>query len=590
MAIQSSSTPYRWNSLPNSKLIRLLEIEPGPPQSQISCSIRQSVLEECSDYEALSYAWGSAEKDHVLFCGTEYIPVTATVHSAIQTLRYPDKSRTLWIDLICINQQDDDEKSQQVQMMGKIFSGADEVLIWLGEESLTDADAFGILREFEDESIALPGLSDFNNRMSGHGGDTMTLSIAALLQRQWFRRVWIVQEVALARRARMFCGSQTVKWNAMVRLARFVDDNGFAAGLGTTVSTISSIMLIAKLSASISTQSESLLSLLELLEKTQNHSSTDPRDSIFAMMGIASAASTTGVLIDYHRSCVQVYKDFIIDRLIKHKDLSCLSFSGPQPGSRITGLPTWVADWSVNAHPAPRIAYSGLGFKASGTLEAEISISQQADTVSITGYVIDVIQRVGEQNITPVMSNPYMTDVRMLNMEIANEVAAMKECDDIALVARPIYPTGETLQSVYWRLMMCNRTMTGQIPPSRYANVEHSFRYFMAHFDDYLHERWQNFDMSRIRNTKDAMYYGTTVAKWSSGRAFCATAKNYLGWVAKGVRPGDIVCILKGAEVPVVMRKEDENWTIHGDCYIHGIMGGEAVSDAGLDEQTFVIC
>jgi hypothetical protein len=112
----------------------------------------------------------------------------------------------------------------------------------------------------------------------------------------------------------------------------------------------------------------------------------------------------------------------------------------------------------------------------------------------------------------------------------------------------------------------------------------------VKHFDDFLHPRQQKFDRKRVRNMKDFKYYSTTVGKWSSGRSFCATANNYLGWVAKGVRPGDFVCILKGAEVPFVLRMEDENWNIHGDCYIHGIMDGEAVSEDGLEEQTFVIC
>jgi hypothetical protein len=394
----------------------------------------------------------------------------------------------------------------------------------------------------------------------------------------------------LARRARILCGSLAVNWNAMVRLARFVDDNGLAAGLGTTVSTISSSMLIAKLGASNPAQSESLPSLLELLEKTQNHPSRNPRDSIFAMMGIASAASTTGVLIDYQRSCAQVYRD-IINREAHQAQGPFLSFvSGPQPGSRITGLPTWVADWSMVAHPAPRSAYSGLGFKASGNLEVGISISQQADTVSITGYVIDVVERVGTQNITPVMSNPYMTDMRTLILEMASEQAAVEECDDITRVAQPIYLTGEPFKSVYWRLTMCNPTLSGQVPPSTYANVKQDFRYMVKHFDDFLHPRQQKFDRKRVRNMKDFKYYSTTVGKWSSGRSFCATANNYLGWVAKGVRPGDFVCILKGAEVPFVLRMEDENWNIHGDCYIHGIMDGEAVSEDGLEEQTFVIC
>jgi hypothetical protein len=102
MSRQGSPSPYQWSSLPSPKLIRLLDVEPAPLHSQTSCSIRRPVFEECSGYEALSYVWGTAEKDHVLFYGNEYIRVAATVQSAIQTLRYPDWSRTPWIGSICM--------------------------------------------------------------------------------------------------------------------------------------------------------------------------------------------------------------------------------------------------------------------------------------------------------------------------------------------------------------------------------------------------------------------------------------------------------------------------------------------------------
>ena len=103
MSRQGSPSLYQWSILPSPKLIRLLDVEPAPLHSQTSCSIRRSVFEECSGYEALSYVWGTAEKNHGLFCGFEYIPVTDTVLSAIQVLRYPDRSRTPSIDFICIN-------------------------------------------------------------------------------------------------------------------------------------------------------------------------------------------------------------------------------------------------------------------------------------------------------------------------------------------------------------------------------------------------------------------------------------------------------------------------------------------------------
>lgn len=85
--------------------------------------------------------------------------------------------------------------------------------------------------------------------------------------------------------------------------------------------------------------------------------------------------------------------------------------------------------------------------------------------------------------------------------------------------------------------------------------------------------------------------YGSAVGKWASGRVFCATEGRYLGWVPRGVEKGDVVCVLEGGEVPFVMRlAKDGRYEVLGDCYIHGIMDGEATKREGLVKEKFCIC
>ncbi len=84
------------------------------------------------DYEALSYVWGNAVFPETLCLGEKGThAITTNLSRCLVALRKPDSVRVLWVDAVCINQQDVKEKSQQVALMGKIYRGAKTVLIWL---------------------------------------------------------------------------------------------------------------------------------------------------------------------------------------------------------------------------------------------------------------------------------------------------------------------------------------------------------------------------------------------------------------------------------------------------------------------------
>jgi hypothetical protein len=113
--------------------IRLLKLLPGNGRQRIECASFTASLEEKGfTYEALSYTWGSKHTtDTILLDGKPFL-VTSNLNDALRRLRHPDESRTLWVDAICINQQDNTERSQQVGLMRRIYNQASKVVIWLG--------------------------------------------------------------------------------------------------------------------------------------------------------------------------------------------------------------------------------------------------------------------------------------------------------------------------------------------------------------------------------------------------------------------------------------------------------------------------
>jgi hypothetical protein len=180
---------YYYSSLslgPDS--IRLLRLMPHGNESiertEIQCELFEYTLQdpgkETHLYEALSYTWGGLGKPRSISINKQNLAVTENLHAALLRLQDRSFERILWIDAICINQENLKEQSQQVQLMAKIYSKATCVLVWLGETADNSDTALERIR-IAAENGSLDSLND----------KTIQQAILALLQRPWFRRVWV---------------------------------------------------------------------------------------------------------------------------------------------------------------------------------------------------------------------------------------------------------------------------------------------------------------------------------------------------------------------------------------------------------------
>jgi hypothetical protein len=91
-----------------------------------------STTREAPSYEALSYIWGGPTNTVEIICGQGRLSITVNLRDAIRRFRYKNKCRVLWVDAICIDQRNIEERGKQVQLMGMIYWKADRVLVWLG--------------------------------------------------------------------------------------------------------------------------------------------------------------------------------------------------------------------------------------------------------------------------------------------------------------------------------------------------------------------------------------------------------------------------------------------------------------------------
>jgi hypothetical protein len=139
---------YQHKRFSDQDSIRLLQLQPGAFEDDISITLLEAPLLKPPKYEALSYVWGSPTPDTAISCHGLELLVTKNCVLAMRRLRQRSKIRLLWIDAICIDQTSGEEKQHQVQLMGDVYSKAEEVIIWLGEKCAHSDFVMSLLSDY----------------------------------------------------------------------------------------------------------------------------------------------------------------------------------------------------------------------------------------------------------------------------------------------------------------------------------------------------------------------------------------------------------------------------------------------------------
>ncbi|KAL8943733.1 MAG: hypothetical protein Q9211_000882 [Gyalolechia sp. 1 TL-2023] len=214
--------------------VRLLTLLPGSIGSGICIRLDLTPLiqDQPPKYQALSYTWGnptlSQQLEVDLGHRTQLFPVTENLYIALRNLRHNTVTRLLWVDAVCINQGDVEERRQQVKRMADIYRLAEKVIVWLGPETdgsalaleALDSLASKISVDWNELTIKAESAEDvgtdwLDRNIYAPFNDETYFALVSLLNRPWFGRLWIWQEVFLAgERAEVTCGDKTLAWKA----------------------------------------------------------------------------------------------------------------------------------------------------------------------------------------------------------------------------------------------------------------------------------------------------------------------------------------------------------------------------------------
>ncbi|KAH8595442.1 heterokaryon incompatibility protein-domain-containing protein, partial [Bisporella sp. PMI_857] len=297
---------------------RLLRVLKGVDNDPIRCQLFESKIpssEDISNYAALSYTWGSTSRPCDLIINNSKTPVTKNVYLALRDLRYRVKDRVLWVDALSINQNDKNEQGQQVQQMGSIYSKAERVIIWLGEATYNTDYVMHYMIELEEKSVKHASDNQHRQEISQKQWvdiwstvirdlrpdqkNLLADGLQSLLRRNWFKRVWVIQETGNARAADIVCGSKSVSasiFALMPFLLKITPDLHCQSVIDIMPGSLRDSSWWAK-----------KRDLYTMLSKFRNSEATDPRDKIYALLGISSDTCNTDLLkADYGKNIQDV--------------------------------------------------------------------------------------------------------------------------------------------------------------------------------------------------------------------------------------------------------------------------------------------
>jgi hypothetical protein len=277
--------------------------------------------------------WESAEMLTTISMNRQPIPIRRNLWLALSHLRDLEKPRVLWIDALCIDQKNNDERSSQVSLMHKIYSSASKVLAWLGaEEDRSNAAVEGI------ELLA----KRIQDHRSKHQNDDARradgTAILSLFRRNYWSRVWIIQELRFTSNIELHCGSRTLSWQA---LRAVISEKHFWKLPSTwwddeTPLTIwEDAIAFTPASTLVRLKKGRATTLKDLLYLHRKSLCADPRDRVYGLLNIASDCQNGGIKADYTKSAYQLYVDVMA---------WCLDPSRRNAHDDILGLSTLLLD------------------------------------------------------------------------------------------------------------------------------------------------------------------------------------------------------------------------------------------------------
>ncbi|KAI1169349.1 HET-domain-containing protein [Nemania serpens] len=596
---------------------RLLTVFAGREEETLQSHLTHVTLgDPAVVYETISYCWGDSTVRDSITVDDYVVDVPASAVAALKCMREAEEPRIVWIDSICINQTDLDERAYQVGMMADIYRSAKGNLVYLGESDERTGDALEMIeRLYQEIRRKTSDFSEFHNSMrhylnvGNYADDKLECglderALVSVFERPWFQRLWIVQEAALAAVNTCFCGrSFSIKLDVLLRAAIwlcyhrpslsqwFFDHDALhnAADLWSLVDDKDSGGAAAEYSYE--------QNLTSLLLRAQYRQCSDPRDKVFAVLSMldkeAEYAPEISLLrVEYRKPCYEVMRDATRYAIQELNSLSILQAATRQVTDQDIELdecPSWVAridrpfDEAYDAESLGDNTYhadAGQGMYADDLRSNFVD----HDVLCVSGYTISRISEVSD------VFKPSIWESRARVADILRSLKVMVgKFDDEKIKWWAAYKEPD----VELPLNMVRTIMLGRSRDSRKAS-ESDVSEFTA-----LLMKLISHPSAPLEGDEDELY--KTLRSSCSHRRFYTGSNGHIGMAHRGVRAGDETAVLLGSSVPFALRPcefngeryEGRSFQFLGDAWEFGVMEGDyaaACEELGnLPQQFFLV-
>jgi len=601
---------YQYERLPHEKWFRLLHLYPGQLYEPLLCSLFIQELSSSPPFKALSYVWGDANDTLTITCSGYAKSIPRNLYLALRRIRSTRQIVTLWADSICIDQFNKTEKGRQIDLFGAIYKQAEDVIVWLGEDCDNSGPAaFDTLTSINSlisdtaDRIRPAGQPDTLASLRRLNTEALTLikdkvctildarrkrCIGALYRLPYFTRVWVLQEIGLARNPIAVWGEEKIDFAHIALFVYFCTSLlDLQLQLGDDIAKVIFQVPWRALrniwctygEGSWTYNSPALRQLsqwvaqcrpdfLFILDASRHFRATVPQDHVYALLGHPSALGPSGdgpLLSACYSLDVKTLSYNLISRLAT-QSLNFLTHvrsldQQVQPDLFPSWLPRWDTNWDLR--PSSFWEFWDASLRKSKRKEFKHLIT--GEQLQVSGVILD---SVGAQT-------KLMTEEQLTQAEGLSEV--LKECWSLLTAATTERQSvdDETLLAIVASL-------------SCYFNQFPLLEYVMALEDIYLECGLLSSKRICDKPTEASRAIPSSELKpilrsqiqiYSTNRRYLMTKKGYCGIGPPNMRTGDLCVVLCGADVPFIIRPSDSSlkYTLVGECYIHGFMYGEAI-------------
>jgi hypothetical protein len=534
--------------------------------------------------------------------------------------------RLFWIDALCIDQNNPHEQASQVKLMRSIYKKASLVRIWFGSEDthhLSEPEVKGWgnrlvakvaprhhIGNYGDVPVlltfiaqALKNIEGANNRLVSmkSSDDTAFRNqsfglpppsatewsvVRDFFSHPWHSRAWVMQEVVLAEQATAFLGDWEIQWSAVGKAASWFQQKGYnlPPDVEYKPSELHDFMPVSSAAAiwNMSFAPDKQVALLDLLRESRNRLSSKNVDKFYAVLGLAIEVNSGrgdqyDALIepDYSKPIDEVFRDLTRFLIAQHNNLDVLSHAGGTEDH--PGWPSWVPRWH-EGKPSKDYAHRNLkDIQCAGTTEPLTPGTPSSPNILLLkGIEIDTIQSFNER----LTSYGFGTQVHQEEREFVLHAWDIFQHQTHNQQSLPYSSPRETALA-FISTMTAGLSNLGLPTHLDLHHQRDAARWFAKHLRNKVSATTWFEHLSHIFAGKpDASRFHEAFLAACRGRRFFVSKKGYMGMGPQGLKEGDSVVVAFGAQVPFVIRRGNgagEMYRFVGDCYVPGLMRGEAV-------------